>query len=273
MLNPNRLISVVDVGANPIDGEPPYMPLLNAGYCNVIGFDPQPIALQRLLDQKGERETYLPYAIADGSDQTLHICKGRGMSSLWKPDMQMLELFDVLRVFCEVIETVKVSTKRLDDVVEIEHLDFLKIDVQGSELEVFRSAKNKLQEAIMIQTEVSFLPLYKNQPTFGEVDLELRSQGFVPHCSPSVKLWPISPCVMNNDSRAPLNQMIEADIVYMRDISKPDLMSDDQLKQMAMIAHYCYGSVDLALRCVMHLERRKTIPENSQRKYLGSLQS
>ena len=31
LLNPLRLTEVVDIGANPIDGDPPYKPMLDAG--------------------------------------------------------------------------------------------------------------------------------------------------------------------------------------------------------------------------------------------------
>ncbi|MEZ0349479.1 hypothetical protein [Mycobacterium sp. pR1184] len=36
-------------------------------------------------------------------------------------------------------------------------------------------------------------------------------------------------------------------------------MSDEQLKHLALIAHCCYRSFDLALRCVLLLERRKAV--------------
>ena len=58
----------------------------------------------------------------------------------------------------------------------------LKIDIQGSELSVFQNGQEKLAEAVAIQTEVSFITWYLDQPSFGEVDLELRGQGFIPHC-------------------------------------------------------------------------------------------
>ena len=107
----------------------------------------------------------------------------------------------------------------------------------------------------------------------GEIDIELRRQGFIPHCFAAVKNWAISPCVVNNNPREPLNQLLEADIVYVRDFSKPELMSDEQLKHLAMIAHYCYGSYDLALRCIMLLEQRNTLPSGSQQNYLDFLQT
>ena len=74
-----------------------------------------------------------------------------------------------------------VSTRRLDDLSEIAALDFLKIDVQGSELSVFNGARRHLERAVAVHTEVCFLPLYKNQPLFGDIDVDLRRRGMIPH--------------------------------------------------------------------------------------------
>lgn len=52
ILRPARLTQVVDVGANPIDGDPPYKAMLEAGLCAVTGFEPQPHALARLNEKK-----------------------------------------------------------------------------------------------------------------------------------------------------------------------------------------------------------------------------
>jgi hypothetical protein len=119
---------------------------------------------------------------------------------------------------------------------------------------------------VAIQTEISFVPLYQGQPTLGDVDLELRGQGFLPHCFPAIKLWPIAPCV---DPRQPFNQLLEADIVYVRDFTDPDSMSDEQLRHLALVAHYCYQSFDLALRCVMQLEQRRALEAGTGQRYLG----
>jgi FkbM family methyltransferase len=40
-----------------------------------------------------------------------------------------------------VIEPVLLQTRRLDDISEVQHVDFLKIDIQGSELAVFKGGK------------------------------------------------------------------------------------------------------------------------------------
>jgi hypothetical protein len=65
---------VVDVGANPIDGEPPYAGMLRAGLCRVTGFEPQEEALRQLQQRNSALERYLPHALGDGGAHTLHVC-------------------------------------------------------------------------------------------------------------------------------------------------------------------------------------------------------
>jgi hypothetical protein len=48
-------------------------------------------------------------------------------------------------------------------------------------------------------------------------------------------------------------------------------MTDEQLRQLAVIAHCCYGSFDLALRCVALLQRRQVLPAGSQRHHAALL--
>jgi hypothetical protein len=193
------------------------------------------------------------------------------MTSLLEPDPTAFELFSALEPLSTVLRRAPFETRKLDDLAEIQHMDFLKIDIQGSELAVFQGGTAKLAQAVAIQTEVSFVALYQGQPTLGEVDLELRRQGFIPHCFAAIKHWPIAPCVVDNDPRKPLHQLLEADMVYVRDFSRPNGMSDEQLKHLALIAHGVYGSYDLALRCVMLLEQRGALEAGAQQRYLQLL--
>lgn len=268
LLQPNRLIEITDIGANPVDGDPPYNVLLDLNLCRVTGFEPQTQALAELKAKGRANERFLPYVIGDGESQTLNICSASGMSSLYEPDAKALEVFAVLKETAAVIDRVPFKTYKLDDVSEISDLDFLKIDVQGSELSVFQNGHKKLSQTVVIQTEVSFVNLYQNQPSLGDIDTELRQQGFIPHCFAAVKQCPIAPCIINNNPRQPLRQLLEADLVYVKDFTRPELMDDEQLKRLALIAHYCYGSFDLTLRCIMLLEQRGKLAVGSQAHYL-----
>lgn len=269
LLCPNRLTAVVDIGANRIDGDPPYKSMLEYGMCEVTGFEPQQSAFEELQANHGPLEKYLPYAVGDGQMSTLKICKGSGMTSLFEPDLRILTFFDALKPLSEVVERIPIKTRRLDEIDEIDHIDFLKIDIQGGELNVLRNGSDKLISAVVIQVEVSFVTLYEGQPCIGDVDLELRHQGFIPHCFAAVKKWPISPCVINGNPRQPLNQLLEADMVYVRDFNRLERLSSEQLKQLALIAHYCYASFDLALRSVGILEKRGALAVGAQERYLS----
>src|SRR5262245_55717425 len=81
LLNLSCTVKVVDIGANPIDGPSPYLPLLSNGHTKVVGFEPNPSALAKLNERKGPHETYFPYAIADGRRHVLHYCSSPGMTS------------------------------------------------------------------------------------------------------------------------------------------------------------------------------------------------
>jgi hypothetical protein len=103
---------------------------------------------------------------------------------------------------------------------------------------------------------------------FGEIDNELRGLGFVPHAFVAINRRMIGPLFDVSNPYAGLNQLLEADIVYVRNFTKPDAMSDEQLGQLAMVAHHCYGSFDLALNCIHHLQKRRAIPPTSVDAYL-----
>ena len=268
LLQPERLTAIVDIGANPIDGDPPYKSMLQKRLCHVVGFEPQPEALASLNARKTQCEMYLPYVVGDGNSARLRICRAPGMTSLLRPDQRMLTHFRGFTDWGQVINEIAVSTQRLDDISELEALDFLKIDIQGSELSVFRHGHERLRGAVAIQTEVSFLPLYEGQPTFGDIDLELRQQGFVPHTFPAIKKWMIQP-MMTDHPHAALNQLLEADIVYVRDFTQPEKMNTEQLKHLALIAHHCYGSWDLTVNCIYHLTARHACPADSLAQYIA----
>ncbi|CAB4771089.1 unannotated protein [freshwater metagenome] len=266
-LPPTRRTIVLDIEANPIDGDASYKAMLASGLCSVIGFEPQPEALAELNRRKGPYETYYPLVIGDGGSHTLHVCRASGMTSLLEPDESRLRLFNGFDDWGTVIERVPVETTRLDDCAT-GPFDLLKIDVQGAELMVFANGRQRLAEAVAVQTEVSFVPLYRDQPTLGEIDVELRSQGFVPHAMTALKRWPIAPTVFDGDPRVPGNQILEADVVYVRDFGRADVMTDEQLTQLALIAHFVYGSADLAYRCLLHLVQRSAVSPAQVSEYL-----
>lgn len=271
LLGMSRLTHVVDIGANPIDGIPPYKHLLDAQLCRITGFEPQASALAELNQKKSVNETYFPYAVGDGHEHMLYLCAYSGWTSTFVPSAAALEVFSFFKKNARVVGQTRIQTKRLDDIGEVNDIDFIKIDIQGGELSVFVHGKEKLKNVVVIQTELQFVNLYEGQPSFGQVDQELRAQGFIPHAFAALKNWPISPIQFGEDPTKPLNQLLEADLVYVRDFVHPDTISSEQLKQLCLIMHSCYKSFDLAGRCIALLEQRKIMPSGSLQQYIEIL--
>jgi FkbM family methyltransferase len=271
LLSMSRLTHVVDIGANPIDDVPPYRPLLDAQLCRVTGFEPQASALAKLNLEKRANQVYFPHAIGDGKEHTLYLCAYSGWTSIYVPSAAALDVFSFFKEKARVVSKTRIQTHRLDDLAEVNNVDFLKIDIQGGELAVLVHGREKLKNAVVIQTELQFVNLYEDQPNFGEVDQELRAQGFIPHAFAALKKWPISPPQSEASSIQSRNQLLEADLVYVRDFVHPDDISSDQLKHLCLIAHSCYKSYDLAARCLALLEQREAISAGALQQYSAIL--
>jgi FkbM family methyltransferase len=269
-LSPDSLmIKVVDVGANPIDGKPPYATLLNDGSAEVVGFEPSATALIELLHKKGKNETYLPHAIGDGRRHTLRFCKAPGMTSLLEPNADVLKLFHGFPIWGEVVRTEEIETIRLDDVPETSGCDYLKIDIQGAELMVFENAPRRLSEVLLIHTEVEFLPLYKGQPLFSDIDLFLRRSGFILHRFEPLVSRAMKPIVIDKNPYAPFRQLMWADAVYVRSFLDLAAFGEIALLKLATILHDCYRSYDLAH--VLLSEHNRRTGRRLNEKYLASL--
>lgn len=250
-------IKVVDVGSKPIDGAPAYAPLLRDGIAEVVGFDPDLDSTAGAGANPAPNQTYLPYAVADGRRHTWHRCFNPGMSSLLRPNRDVLRLFHGFSGWGTVMSTAEVETRRLDDIEETKGLDYLKLDIQGAELMALENATDRLRDALVVQAEVEFLQMYVDQPLFGDVAAFLQRRGFQFHRFRPLVNRVIVPLVLHDDLHAGLSQSLWADAVFVRDLTRLDDLSSRQLRAFATIMHDCYGSVDLVMHLLRALDQRE----------------
>lgn len=87
----------------------------------------------------------------------------------------------------EDVSSQKMTTQTLDGIVEKSNIpfpDFLKLDTQGSELDVLRGAKNCLNFAKMVLMECPVYPYNKNSPELADYVNFMLGNGFYPaRCS------------------------------------------------------------------------------------------
>ena len=248
-------IHIVDAGAMSL-GDEVYAPLERLDRVSVLGFEPVPEECERLNLAAPPRHCYLPWAVGDGRRRTLHVCNYSMTSSLYEPDTSLLNLYQALGELVQVVRRVETQTIRLDDLPEAREADFLKLDVQGAELDVLLGAPATLAHVLAVHTEVEFVPLYRNQPLFPEVDQEMRRRGFYFHRFHGLAGRPLKPLLKDNDPSASLGQMLWADAVYLRDPRRLGELSPEALLKLAAITHEIYASYDYTAKVLEAYDRQ-----------------
>ncbi|MBY0262171.1 MAG: hypothetical protein K2Q20_07485, partial [Phycisphaerales bacterium] len=122
---------------------------------------------------------------------------------------------------------------------------------------------------VAIHTEVEFVPMYKGQPLFSEVDQFLRSRGFMLHRFWPLKSRTVAPMLINADIYFGLGQVFDADAVYIPAFAQWPGLSPSKLAKLAMLMHDLYGSFDVAYAVLTELDRRES--GQSAPSYLAAL--
>jgi FkbM family methyltransferase len=238
-------INILDVGAALVE-RPPYQSLVDAGRGRIFGFEPDQEACDRLNREYGAPHRFFPHFVGDGGPATFHETNWAPTGSLYPPNSRLLEKFQNLAEVVTPVASHAVSTTRLDDIAEISDVDFIKIDIQGSELAVFQNALRVLSGAVLIQTEVEFVELYKGQPMFADVDTFLRANGFQFHTLNGFTGRAFKPLVANGDVNSAFRQALWSDAVYARDWMRLEELPEAKLRNYAILAHDVLRSYDLA---------------------------
>lgn len=251
------VLHIVDVGAMYMGPEyVPYSSILAPGRTVVTGFEPLQAECDRLNAAAEPGHRYLPYCIADGTERTFYITNSGFTSSLLEPNTPLLSAFNNLEELTRVERSERVQTRRLDDVSEITDIHYLKLDVQGAELEVLQNASRLLANTMVVFTEVEFLEMYKGQPLFGEIHSYMRSRGFMLHFLNGVGGRGFKPVTANNDINHPVRQALWSDAIFVPDFRRLHLYPPERLIALAYLLHELYQSVDLVAVVLNHYDRK-----------------
>ena len=180
-------LTVVDGGAR---GGFSLLPRLDARL-DVHAFEPDADACARLVALDRYRSiTAWPHALdASPGRRTLFHARHGSMSSLFEPDLEAyarhfgrMSDYPTWAARIATVGTSEVETTTLDAWAAsagVEHVHLLKLDTQGTELDVLRGARALLDAGriAVVYTEVSFLPVYKQQALFPAVDRHLADVG------------------------------------------------------------------------------------------------
>lgn len=160
----------------------------------IHGFDPDENECKRLnadARAKGLQHYYYPFLIANNSEnRKFYLTNQSGSNSLFEPDHHLISRYK--QKFCDLQwistletvghkKTIQVNTTSLTtwaNKYSINDIDFIKLDVQGAELEILKGTGKMLDAVIGMNIEVWFVPVYKEQPLFADIDIFVRNNQF-----------------------------------------------------------------------------------------------
>ena len=234
-------INICDIGASPIDKTDFIQTLFDNCNSKIIGFEPN-IDEFKKLERSNPKKKFYNYALGDGKDKTLNICRAPGMSSFLEPNYDYLKIFHSFEEWSEIVSKQDVTTKKLNDVDEI--LDFIKLDVQGYEYEILKYGQKKIKEAKVIQIETSPFPIYKNEKSMSEIIKLLENHGFMLHMFNKINTRSFKPMVVANNKNLGINHLFQLDCVMVKNFKEIKLLDKESLMKLILIMFYSFKSYD-----------------------------
>jgi FkbM family methyltransferase len=172
---------VLDVGAN--QGQ--FAKRLRNFYAgDIISFEPVSEVFAALRENLSQDNNWHGYKFALGSKES--------MQRIFVPKHTVFSSFLKSNEYCEkrfgdlhdgLVEEI-VTVRRLDNVLDeiVNEIDskriFIKMDTQGYDAEVFLGLGEKLDHVMVLQSEVSIIPIYENMPHWTESVSLYEEAGF-----------------------------------------------------------------------------------------------
>jgi FkbM family methyltransferase len=170
----------LDVGANA--GQTTLKLIANGFDGRILSFEPVPGPYGKLASRAARYPKWkaLPVAIGDINGQIeVHVAGNLESSSV----LPMLERHKTAAPGSEEINRVQAELRRLDSYLEEglilkEDNIFLKIDVQGFEMQALNGSAGILGQVKILQMELSLVPLYEGSLLFEDLMARLKKLGF-----------------------------------------------------------------------------------------------
>ena len=258
--------TIFDIGAVPIgDGKESFylIPELFPG-SRIIAFELDQELCRSLNETAGPGLRYYPVALGRCTESRLLYETAHPMcTSLYCPNMELLKHYNSMEV--SMLKNVStVNTIGLDEFAECNNLwpDFIKIDIQGAELEVFKGGEKDLENVVGIVSEVELVQLYLHQPLFGDVSAFLAQQKLMFHKFLGFGGRTLAPLLLN-DKPDFVTQHLWADAVFIRDVCKLVNLSDAQLLKFGILS-LLYGSPDVSYYCFVEYDLRNSTELHGQ---------
>lgn len=254
---PDEDVTIIDIGASkPTTSENKLLKVAKHPNVKTIGFEANKDLCAERQKNASENEQFYPYFIADGQTRPFYEMQNPQTSSLYEPNIELLTKFqDLYRE--QTVNVIEVETTKLDD-VGIEDADLIKLDIQGAELLALQGGRELYKKATLIDVEVEFLPIYKDQPLFSDVDIELRENDFHLMRFNDIFSRQLQPCVFSNDiHHSGAVQLWAYSAYYMRNLLSLKALPTNKLIKMAFLIDAVWNQKDVPMHILYMLDQRE----------------
>jgi len=226
-----------------------------------ICFEPDKDEYELLNKKKSVNEKIYQCALYKNQGSVeFNLTKSRGCSSIYKPSAKKIKRYpDAGRFVIDKIINVETST--LDDLYKqkkLNNMDFIKIDIQGAELDVLIGGEKFIKDNVVgVEVEIEFIQLYENQPLFSDVDSFIRNSFGLELQDLRKSYWKYSDGIHVGATKG---QLVFGDALYLRSpyeiVEWCSMFSKDKAADkiiMACFSGIVYGYLDYAL-CILNRE-------------------
>jgi hypothetical protein len=187
--------------------------------------------------------------------RTFYWCEPEATSSFFRPNERYTKYFQNLDSVVHRQEEVHV--RPLTDYVNM--MDYLIMDIQGSELWAIEGADELIRRTLVIESEVIFVPLYENQVYFRDITQALSDRGFQFHRfkqAPYYQGRALKPMRFADQPYRPGGQQMWSDAIYLKPVADWGYFTPQQYLKLAVILHETYQSWDFAYHALLWYDRK-----------------
>jgi len=200
---------------------------------------------------------------SETTQKEFYLTKKLQISSMYVPNRAYLDLFPDSKRF-DIVKTTKVEVTELDNLVDIHNQPhFLKLDIQGAELEVLKGSVNTLKNVLGLEVEINFKEIYEKIPLANDVEKFLNSQSFVLNDFLTFFRW-------ERNFHRNFGEIVHGDALFLRTPEKIIEMSKSLTDPIFLLENYVkilfvYNKLDLIIRLSEYMsdEHRKLLNLNS----------
>ena len=272
---PDSMMTIVDAGARG-GGELVRWRALDRNL-RLLNFEPDPAAYEKIqgmaAGHPGDVRTYTTALARTQKARPLYLSKASEYNTSllpinldryrrkgWTYRGQKVRVSDIY----EIARTVAVDCISIDDFAAkegIADIDYIKVDVEGVELELLEASPNSLDKAMGVSVDVLFHDDWIGAPVFADVDRFLRDKGFVLYDLRGLKRTEQYdvPFTLRDESGEAHGQIACGDAIYLRDFleTKAPAPSFEKLLKLAVAAEV-NRHADFAFELLVYMHDRST---------------